>query len=119
MSALSDASTAVDNPDNKLQWHGMNDSELALAKKFEDIANIRIKEVLEKMGVHGLTREMHVITAKNRAKKQKDIDVFHKYDDSHPYLGGWFFYQGDKLKVVLGHPFIHEGRIQMKIQEFV
>jgi hypothetical protein len=106
--------------DSRIAFHGLSDRELALAARLEEIAETKQKEILERMGVSGITRYTHIITAKNYAQKQKGIIIKHIFNADHPGEGGWYFYEHDKLKVSIGHPYADEkGRIKMHMKDYL
>lgn len=110
----------MDDPDRQNTYHGMSDAELRIAQRMEEEADRQQLMILERMGVQGLSRYTPVVRAKNLAMKQKGITIKHIFDVTQPDQGGWFFYEHDALRLVLGHPHISkDGRIRFNVREIL
>jgi len=92
--------------------HTLTDPQLALAKKLEDAAEKRKREILERMGVTIERGDKWDLIAR-RARK-RGIIVYHHFIEDHPEGGGWHFTRDGKLEVLLGHPFIEDGRMKFR-----
>ncbi|HET6494395.1 MAG TPA: hypothetical protein VFH61_03400 [Thermoleophilia bacterium] len=97
------SATFFENPDALVQEHMLNPEQLALAQFIEEASLSYIKQVLERMGVKGLTRSDNWQTMEPKLRRQK-ISVAHMTASEDPTEDGWWLRRGDKAEVHIAHP---------------